>query len=49
MTVEENPERPWTVHDIAPTEVEALRVVQPPGGGFPEHAGRLWLAQVEAF
>ena len=47
--VVDNPERPWTVHDIAPTELTELRVVQERGGGFRDHPDRLWLAQIEVF
>jgi hypothetical protein len=45
--VESNPERPWTVHDLEPASLTALRIVQPPGGGSAEHPNRLWLSQVE--
>ena len=45
--VDENPERPWTVHDLEPRPIEGLRVGQPPGGGFAEHRNRLWLTQIE--
>jgi hypothetical protein len=42
-----NPERPWTVHDVEPSSLTALRIVQPPGGGSAEYPNRLWLSQVE--
>lgn len=45
--VQSNPERPWTVHDVEPSQLAALRIVQPPGGGSPEQPNRLWLSQVE--
>jgi hypothetical protein len=45
---ESNPERPWTSHDFEPAAtVASLRVVQPSGGGSPEHPNRLWLSQIE--
>ena len=47
--VDDNPERAWTVHDVETNVVEAVRIVQPHGGGFPEHPDRLWLTQVELF
>jgi hypothetical protein len=47
--VDENPERAWSVHDLEPLLLDAVRIVQPPGGGFPEHSNRLWLTQVELF
>jgi hypothetical protein len=47
--VDENPERPWTVHELEPRPIEGLRVVQPPAGGFAEHPDRLWLSQVELY
>lgn len=47
--VDENPERPWTVHDLEPRPIEGVRVAQPPGGGFPEHSNRLWLTQIELY
>jgi hypothetical protein len=43
----DNPERAWTVHDLAPVRVEAVRIVQVPRGGFAEHPDRLWLTQIE--
>ena len=45
--VRDNPERPWTVHELDPRPLTALRIRQLPGGGFPEHENRLWLTQVE--
>ena len=42
-----NSERPWTVHDVEPSSLTALRIVQPPGGGSVEYPNRLWLSQVE--
>ncbi len=47
--VEKNDERAWTVHDFELRTLEAVRVVQRRGGGFPEHADRLWLTQIELF
>jgi len=47
--VDGNPERPWVVHDVDPaTVVDAVRIVQPPGGGSRSHPNRLWLTQVLA-
>ena len=45
--IEDNPERAWTVHDFEPTRVDAIRIVQAPGGGFADHPERLWLTQIE--
>ena len=47
LEVESNPERPWTSHDLEPAAVSPIRVVQPPGGGSPEHPNRFWLSQIE--
>lgn len=47
VEVRENPERPWTVHELAPCRLEGLRIVQPAGGGSAEYPNRLWLTQVE--
>lgn len=43
----DNPERPWTAHELEPRRLAALRIRQPRGGGFEEHENRLWLTQVE--
>lgn len=45
--VRDNPVRPWTAHELEPRQIDALRIVQPAGGGFPEHPNRLWLTQLE--
>jgi hypothetical protein len=45
--IRDNPERPWTVHELEPLPLDGLRIAQPPGGGFSEHPNRLWLTQVE--
>jgi len=47
--VDGNPERAWSAHDIEPRALEGVRIVQPRGGGFPDHPDRLWLTQVELF
>jgi hypothetical protein len=45
--VRDNPERPWTAHDVDLAPIDAVRIVQPPRGGSAEHPNRLWLSQVE--
>jgi len=47
--VDEGPERAWSVHDVKARTLKAVRIVQPRGGGFPQHPDRLWLNQVELF
>jgi hypothetical protein len=47
--VSELSEAPYTVHDIAPTQLVAVRVVQEPGGGSENFPNRLWLNQIEVY
>lgn len=47
LTVDSQYERAWSVHDLAADGVDAIRVVQQPGGGAPATPNRLWLSQVE--
>jgi len=50
LEVRDNPERPWTVHDLpAPLTVQGLRLTQPPGGGCAQNPHRLWVSQIEAY
>lgn len=47
VTAEIEPEGPFTLHEFEPVTTARLRVVQPVGGGYPDHPNRLWLNQVD--
>ena len=47
--IENDPEGPFTLHDLPVTRTRKVRVVQPDGCGYPAHPDRLWLNQVELF
>lgn len=49
VEVTDGPELPYVVHDLEPTILSAVRVVQPAGGGSTGYADRLWLNQVELY
>lgn len=49
VEVADGAEAPYTVHDLEPRVVSAVRVVQTSGGGSAEFPDRLWLQQVELY
>lgn len=49
LSADQPVEAPYVVHDVDPTVVTAVRLVQPVGGGFREHPQRLWLNQIELY